>query len=278
MKKIKMAAGSLFVVTVLFCSAVMWGGEGLSGTRETGTEAGLQIVSGKGQVSAESHGNGEKPVIVIDAGHGGIDEGASGADGTSEKDINLAIALKLKEVIEEYPAEVVLTRKDSEELLEGYDGSGGRKRHDMENRKKIIDESCPTLTISIHLNSFPSDESVCGAQVFYPKKHETRTNSRTDEQTSESFAAGVQKALANSVSGSEGKEALTKNDIFLFQNIDSPIILVECGFLSNAAEREKLKTAEYQESLAAAIWEGVNENLCLKPVGERLIVDSANNG
>lgn len=278
MKKIKMAAGSLFVVTVLFCSAVMWGGEGLTEARETGTEAGLQIVSGKGQVSAESRGDGEKPVIVIDAGHGGIDEGASGADGTSEKDINLAIALKLKEVIEGYPAEVVLTRKDGEELLEGYDGSGGRKRYDMENRKKIIDESRPTLTISIHLNSFPSDESVCGAQVFYPKKHEARTNSRTDEQTSESFADGVQKALANSVSGSENKGALTKNDIFLFRNIDSPIILVECGFLSNASEREKLKTAEYQEKIAAAIWEGVNGNLCLEPVGKRAVVDSANNG
>ena len=80
------------------------------------------------------------------------------------------------------------------------------------------------------------------------------------------------------MSGSETKEALTKNDIFLFQQIDSPIILVECGFLSNAEERENLETAEYQEKLAEAIWDGINEILCLKKQKENQIVDSANNG
>ena len=148
----------------------------------------------------------------------------------------------------------------------------------MRQLKKIIDENEPVLTVSIHLNSFPSDGSVCGAQVFYPKNHDKRTEEQTGEQTSKVFADSVQRSLAEAVSGSETKEALTKNDIFLFQQIDSPIILVECGFLSNAEERENLETAEYQEKLAEAIWDGINEILCLKKQKENQIVDSANNG
>lgn len=258
MRRLRLAAVSIFLVSILFCSAVMWSADIKEGDGES------RIVSGKAVSETENEGTDKRPVIVIDAGHGGIDAGASGEDGTSEKDINLAIALKLKEAIEKYPVDVVLTREDGEELLEGYDGNGGRKRYDMENRKKIIDENEPALTVSIHLNSFPSDGSVCGAQVFYPKNHDKRTEEQTGEQTSKVFADSVQRSLAEAVSGSETKEALTKNDIFLFQQIDSPIILVECGFLSNAEERENLKTAEYQEKLAEAIWDGINEILCLK--------------
>ena len=272
MRRLRLAAVSVFLVSILFCSAVMWSADIKEGDGES------RIVSGKAVSETENEGTDKRPVIVIDAGHGGIDAGASGEDGTSEKDINLAIALKLKEAIEKYPVDVVLTREDGEELLEGYDGNGGRKRYDMENRKKIIDENEPALTVSIHLNSFPSDGSVCGAQVFYPKNHDKRTEEQAGEQTSKVFADSVQRSLAEAVSGSDTEEALTKNDIFLFQQIDSPIILVECGFLSNAEERENLKTPEYQERLAEAIWDGVNEILCLKKQKENQIVDSANNG
>lgn len=272
MRRLRLAAASIFLVSILFCSAAMWSADIKAGDGES------RIVSGKAVSETENEGTDKRPVIVIDAGHGGIDAGASGEDGTSEKDINLAIALKLKEAIEKYPVDVVLTREDGEELLEGYDGNGGRKRYDMENRKKIIDENEPVLTVSIHLNSFPSDGSVCGAQVFYPKNHDKRTEEQTGEQTSKVFADSVQRSRAEAVSGSETKEALTKNDIFLFQQIDSPIILVECGFLSNAEERENLETAEYQEKLAEAIWDGINEILCLKKQKENQIVDSANNG
>lgn len=160
MRRLRLAAVSIFLVSILFCSAVMWSADIKEGDGES------RIVSGKAVSETENEGTDKRPVIVIDAGHGGIDAGASGEDGTSEKDINLAIALKLKEAIEKYPVDVVLTREDGEELLEGYDGNGGRKRYDMENRKKIIDENEPALTVSIHLNSFPSVDLYAALRFF----------------------------------------------------------------------------------------------------------------
>ena len=259
MKRLKLMSGIAFTVSILFCSAVLWGAD----------------IKSDGEQAAETFETtanySDEPVIVVDAGHGGIDEGASGQDGTSEKDINLAIALELKKIISEYPAKVILTREDKEELLKGYDGSGGRKRFDMENRKKIIDKNNPVITVSIHLNSFPEDESVCGAQVFYPYSQD-----KDIHKISESFAVCVQKKLSEMDAKGNNKEPMTKNDIFLFKNIASPIILVECGFLSNTEERNKLKTAEYQHAIAHAVWDGLNENLGLEKQERKEIVDSAN--
>lgn len=259
MKRLKLVIGTVFTLSILFCSAVLW-------------NADINRDSTKTEISSAANVKyGEEPVIVIDAGHGGVDTGASGDDGTSEKDINLAIALELKKIIEEYPVKVVLTREDGEELLEGYDGSGGRKRFDMENRKKIIDSSMPTVTVSVHLNSFPADESVCGAQVFYPESQDKNTG-----EISERFADCVQKKLNDMNPQNGDKEPMTKNDIFLFKNIDTPIILVECGFLSNIEERNKLKTTEYQRTLAESVWAGLNENLALEKHESNEMVDSAN--
>ena len=94
MRRLRLAAASIFLVSILFCSAAMWSADIKAGDGES------RIVSGKAVSETENEGTDKRPVIVIDAGHGGIDAGASGEDGTSEKDINLAIALKLKEAIE----------------------------------------------------------------------------------------------------------------------------------------------------------------------------------
>lgn len=259
MKRFKLAAGMAFILSILFCSAVLWSSD-------------MSIGRDEGKISSAVNTKYvNEPVIVIDAGHGGVDAGASGSDGTSERDINLAIALELKKIIKEYPAKVVLTRENEEELLDGYDGSGGRKRFDMENRKKIIDESTPAVTVSIHLNSFPTDESVCGAQVFYPD-----SRNENIRKISEVFAKSVQKKLNETEAKNMNKKPMTKNDIFLFRNINSPIILVECGFLSNIEERNKLKTEEYQKTLAKTVWDGLNEVLALEKNESNKIIDSAN--
>ena len=151
-----------------------------------------------------------------------------------------------------------------------------KKREDLLARKKIIEESGADIAVSIHLNSFPQDASVYGAQVFYPKKEQLRTKGRTDEQTSEIFAKAVQKALENNISDGRERSAMTKGDIIIFEDVQVPTILVECGFLSNGEEAEKLKTAEYQEKMAASIWEGINEILCLEKPEKQQITDSAN--
>lgn len=217
------------------------------------------------------------PVIVIDPGHGGIDGGASAADGTTEKDINLQIALKLRDIMLEYPVEVVMTRTGDSALISGDEGSiKSMKQQDLKNRKALIEDSEPVLAVSVHLNSFPEDASVYGAQVFYPKDEVKRTDGPADEHDSKTFAESVQRALESGISDGRERSAMKKDDILLFQNPTCPIILVECGFLSNRDEAEKLKTSEYQEKLAVSIWNGINENLCLEKVEKMEIVDSAN--
>ena len=106
--------------------------------------------------------------LVIDPGHGGFDGGAVSKAGVCEKDINLAIALSLKDIARDYPVKVILTREEDVAL-------GENKQEDLKARKAIIDEANADLTISIHLNSYPSDELVYGPQVFYAKKEQKRT-------------------------------------------------------------------------------------------------------
>ena len=109
-----------------------------------------------------------------------------------------------------------------------------------------------TLAISIHLNSFPQNENVYGAQVFYPKNQEVGTDVLAENSlsriTSKTFAEAVQKSLETNISDGRERAAMAKNDILLFKNSTGNMILAECGFLSNPQEAEKLKTAEYQRS------------------------------
>ena len=223
-----------------------------------------------------------RPLIVIDAGHGGMDGGASAKEGTQEKDINLAIAKYLAEEIRKYPADVILTR-ESDIGLYTDDGRTIRekKREDLKNRKKIMQQPGVRLGISIHLNSFPQNESVYGAQVFYPKNQEAGTNVQGEDEwgkmASKTFAEAVQKSLESNISDGRERTAMAKDDILLFKNATGNLILAECGFLSNPQEAKKLKTAEYQQILANAIWQGVNEILCLEVNKKIEIRDSANN-
>ena len=212
----------------------------------------------------------ERPLIVIDAGHGGMDGGALSADGISEKDINLAIALALQEEIRAYPADVLMTRSVDEGLYTEKSASiRAKKREDLLRRGEILNAEAVTLGISIHLNSFPQDEKVYGAQVFYPKV------SRACEQ-SKRYAEAIQKSIETSIFDGREREAMPKDDILLFHSIRRPRVLVECGFLSNHDECERLKTAEYQRQAARAIWEGVNEILCLEKNKSVTVIDSAN--
>ena len=151
-----------------------------------------------------------------------------------------------------------------------------KKREDLWARKKIIEESGADIAVSIHLNSFPQDASVYGAQVFYPKDSVGRTDVQTDEQSSRDFAESVQKSLETNIDDGREREAMTKNDILIFENTEARIILVECGFLSNPKECSLLQTLEYQRQLSQAVWEGINEILCLKKPKEIQVIDSAN--
>lgn len=202
----------------------------------------------------------ESPVVVLDPGHGGIDGGAVAADGTAEKDINLKIALNLKKLLEAEGVRVIMTRRTDDGLYEENDKAAIRslKTQDMYERKRIIDEAEADLTISIHLNSFTEDDSVKGAQVFYPSEGESSI-----VEKSRMAAEIVQKDLNEKVNTDKKRTEMGKNDVFLLKEASGSIIIVECGFLSNREDLEMLKNASKQEeiskTLQASICKYLNE-------------------
>ena len=186
----------------------------------------------------------EKPCVVIDAGHGGMDPGKVGINGELEKDINLQIALLVKKYLEANDVEVVMTREDGEGL---YDAdSSNKKAQDMKRRIAIIEEATPVLTVSIHQNSYP-EEYVHGAQVFY-------YNGSTEGQR---LAEEIQSLMIERVDPDNRRQVKANDSYYLLKKTGTPIVIVECGFLSNGEEARKLCDEEYQDRLAWAIQLGI---------------------
>ncbi len=195
-----------------------------------------------------------RDVIVLDPGHGGFDGGAESASGTCEKDINLAIALHIKELAEKDGIKVIMTREKDTALGDGEKGSiRSKKTADLIARKKIMDESDAAICVSIHLNSFKEDRSVRGAQVFYPKGDEENEIIAASKLLAES----VHEAMMTGMNDGTDRPVLAKGDVRILKNVVVPTILVECGFLSNSAEAELLESEEYQALLAKCIYEGM---------------------
>ncbi len=188
------------------------------------------------------------PCIVIDAGHGGNDPGKIGINGAVEKDLNLIIAELLKKYLEEDDIRVVMTRENDSGL---YDtGATNKKVQDMKERIKIIEENNPLATVSIHQNSYP-EESVHGAQVFY---YSTSTEGKK-------LAEKIQTRLVKGVDHENNRQIKANDSYYLFKKTKTPIVIVECGFLSNSKEAEKLSSKEYQEDIAWEIHFGIIQYL-----------------
>ncbi len=190
----------------------------------------------------------EKPCVVIDAGHGGDDPGKVGINGALEKEINLQIAQRVKGLLETEGIRVVMTRADDNGLYDS--GAENKKVQDMKRRIEMIEKEAPLLTVSIHQNSYP-EEYVKGAQVFYYK----------GSKESEQAAQIMQKSLRERVDAENKREEKANTSYYLLKKTSSPIIIVECGFLSNSEEAEKLTQAEYQERVAWAIFMGIMQTL-----------------
>ena len=196
--------------------------------------------------------------IVIDAGHGGFDGGAVSKKGTSEKDINLAIAHQLRELAERDGWNVVMTRTEDVGLDEGNDERKRirtRKTEDLRNRKELIDKTRPLLAVSIHLNSFQEDPSVRGAQTFFP----SRASEERIVEESKRLAENIQGKLIAGLDDGTKREALGKKDVLLLKDPTVPTVIVECGFLSNGTDEANLKQPEFQRKLAQFIYEGILE-------------------
>lgn len=186
--------------------------------------------------------------IAIDAGHGGADGGAVSKQGSVEKDLNLAIALHLRDYLQQAGALVVMTREGDYDLASGdANAYSKRKTEDLKRRVALIKESNPAAFVSIHMNSIPS-EKWSGAQTFY------NSAAHPDNRLLAAFIQDeIKRNLANTT-----RIAAVKKDVYLMKALtDIPTALVEVGFLSNPGEAARLADAEYQRQVAASIYQGV---------------------
>ncbi len=186
--------------------------------------------------------------IVIDAGHGGRDPGMVGTEGVEEKGINLAIAQKLENLLEENGFEVIMTRNSDEGLYE--EDAQNKKAQDMQRRCEIIKEAEPLLTVSIHQNSY-SDPSVKGPQVFY-YQHSAE---------GEKLASFIQNSMNEGLEAESPKEAKANDSYYLLKRSEGVLNIVECGFLTNPEEALRLQEEDYQQKIAGCIYEGIMQYL-----------------
>ncbi|MGI1690015.1 N-acetylmuramoyl-L-alanine amidase CwlD [Thermoanaerobacter uzonensis] len=178
-------------------------------------------------------------VIVIDAGHGGPDPGKPGKYGKDEDELNLEIAQKLRELIEESGGIVVMTRED--DTL-----SDSSLSKDLKNRVVKANEVIADVLISIHLNSF-SQSKYKGAQVFY----------QNNSEKGKLLAELIQQELRNTLDPNNDRMAKSSNSYYILRNAKMPAVIVECGFMSNPEEEKLLNDEHYQYKIAWAIYKGL---------------------
>lgn len=189
------------------------------------------------------------PVVVIDAGHGGFDGGAIGLDGVIEKDLNLAIALRLREILRVYGIDTVMTRQDDTTLEDDPTASNAkRKGSDTRNRAALAEAAGDNvLFVSLHQNKYEGASSF-GAQIFYGTEH----------AESQAIAEHLQACLIEQLQPENYRAVKRGTDsIYLLTHLHCPTILIECGFLSNRGDVDKLTDETYQNQLAFVIANGI---------------------
>ncbi len=211
--------------------------------------AGLASLFSKEEtVSTDNSPLPSQTVIILDAGHGGFDGGAVAPDGTIEKDINLNIALTLRDLLRQNGFFVVMTRESDISTDDvGSDRIATRKRSDLENRLNLMKTYSEAFFVSVHLNKFTTS-AANGSQVFYSPRDDD--SKRLGEEIQRSIVELLQPENRR-----VNKQATSST--YLLYHAVVPAVLVECGFLSNHAELEKLKNEEYQKQLAFCIFCGI---------------------
>ncbi len=200
------------------------------------------------------------PVIIIDPGHGGEDGGTQSYDGTLEKKINLEISMKINELLLTEGFTTVLTREGDYMI---YDESASTQREkkvsDIHNRMEIVEENGECILLSVHQNYF-TESKYSGTQVFYSKNN----------PDSEVLADEIQKSVVSALQPDNTRQIKESGtDIYLLYHSQVPSVMVECGFMSNEAETEKLKDEDYQQKMAEAIVEGLLNYLESNPEGDK---------
>lgn len=213
------------------------------GVAHIGSET-VTTVSQQRPVSRENY-------IIIDAGHGGIDGGATSCTGVLESHINLQIALRLEQVFHLLGYDTVMIRRTDESVHTEGNTIASQKVSDLKERVRICNETPGAILISIHQNTF-SDNRYHGAQVFYGKN-----------QDSSRLAQDVQQQLIQALNPGSNRKAKKGSGVYLLENISCPGILIECGFLTNPEEEALLRDSEYQIKLCAVLAASVSSHLAL---------------
>lgn len=185
--------------------------------------------------------NTERHIVIIDAGHGGVDGGATSCTGVLESNINLEIALKLNDMMHLLGIETLMIRETDISVYTEGETIAHKKVSDLKERVRIINQANNPLLISIHQNTFPQ-EKYWGVQVFYAK---TDGSMVLAEQLQESF----RKVL----SPNNQRKAKKSEGIYLMEKVSCPAVLIECGFLSNPVEEARLRSDDYQKELCSVI-------------------------
>ncbi len=194
--------------------------------------------------------------VLIDPGHGGEDGGAAAADGTLEKNLNLAISLKLRDMLALWGFPVAMTRETDISIYDaGATTARQMKVSDMKNRLALYEQAA--TVISIHENHF-SVPKYAGAQVFYSGNHPDSVR----------LAEAIRTQILTGIQPDNRRELKKATDgIFLLYHTKTPAVLVECGFLSNPAESASLKEPAYQQKMAFAVCLGFLDYSAAEPTG-----------
>lgn len=190
---------------------------------------------------SESVSGGNRYVFVIDAGHGGIDGGATSCTGVLESQINLEIALRLNDLMHLLGYETVMIRTTDRSVYTQGETIAAQKISDLKHRVKTVNETPNALLISIHQNMY-SDGRYSGAQVFY-----------AGDPVSRLLAETLQTKLVQVMNPGSNRKSKKAVGVYLMEHIQVPGVLVECGFLSNIEEEAKLRSVPYQQQLCAVI-------------------------
>ena len=186
-------------------------------------------------------------VVILDAGHGSPDGGASGADGSIESELNLNVVLKLQKLLETSNCTVILTRSDENGIYESTaDTIRKQKVSDMKNRVEIANNSNAEIFVSIHMNKLPQTQ-YSGWQTFY----------KNSDETSKLLAENIQSSLNQFIKKENSRTIKSISKIYLTEHVEIPLALVECGFLSNPEENALLQTDTYQNKVAWGIYIGI---------------------
>lgn len=202
------------------------------------------------EIIVQTTGKTKTYKIVVDAGHGAPDGGAVSSDGVEEAGLNLEIAEKLRDALEDEGFLVIMTREDENNIADTDKQKSLRemKSSDLNNRVNIANNSGADIMISIHMNKFEGGSS-WGWQTFYSKN--------SDE--GKRLATLVQSSIQKNIDRVNKRVALSIEGIKIVDKTNIPVIIVECGFLSNAEDLRLLQTEEYQNKIVIGIIDGVKE-------------------